>query len=129
MKTLHVTQLFTQTNTYRSPTSRERERSMCDQATEAFLRRCGAIEFLPTYSEKPVPARRRWIDPDTVLCRQRQSRADVESDTAALPIIKSHRLAGLEAIRRALSDAGLDIRPKRIELIAARYGISLAERP
>ncbi len=89
MKSLHVTQLFAQANTYRTPTSRERERSMCAQATEAFLSRGGTIECLPTYSAKPAPARRRWLDPDTVLCRQRHSRADTTHETAALPISRA----------------------------------------
>lgn len=129
MKSLHVTQLFAQANTYRTPSSRERDRRALDQATAVFLKHGCSIEELPPYKAKPAPARRHRIDPDTVLCRQRHSRADTTHETAALPIIKSHRLAGLSAIRRVLSNAGLDIRPKQIELIAARHGIPLAERP
>lgn len=128
MKTLHVTQLFAQANTHRSPSSRERDRRALDQAAAAFLKHGGAIEELPPYTAKPVPARRRRIDPDTVPRHQRQNH-DAGLEVAAVPIIKHNRLSGLASISRVLREAGLDIRPKQIELIAARHGIPLAERP
>lgn len=125
MKTLHITQLFAQANTYCTPSSRERERRALDQATAAFLKHSGTIEELPTYTPKPLPARRRRIDPETVLHRQRPNQ-DAALEAAAVPIIQHSRLCGTATIRTLLREAGMDIRPRQIELIAARHGISLA---
>ena len=118
MKTLPVTQLFVQKNTYRTIASREADRNALALAQEAFLRSGNRIEVLPTYREKPKPVRRHWIDPESVLCRQRMSKRDQALEAA--------RLRGVYGVRQALKEAGLTIRPKDVEMIAARHSIEIA---
>lgn len=126
MKTLPVTQLFVQKNNYRTIASREDDRNALALAQEAFLRSGNRIEMLPTYREKPKPVRRHWIDPESVLRRQRMSKRDQAMESAALPIIKAARLRGVYGVRQALREAGVTIRPKDVDLIAARHSIEIA---
>ena len=122
MQTLHATQASTQ----RTPSSREADRSYYSAAVDEYLRGGRQIESLPGFECRPRPARRDRIDPDTVLCRRRQSRREAALDARALPLIQKHRLEPLRILRQILRDEGVNITPRRIELIAVRHGIVIS---
>ena len=52
-----------------------------------------------------------------------EPRAEADLDARALPLIQKHRLEPLPKLRQILRDEGVNIPPRRIELIAARNGI------
>ncbi len=125
MKTLHVTQLFAQANTHRSPSSRERDRARTSSLVEAFINQGGQVQHCTSYEEKPLPARRSQVDPETIPKRRSRCRAEIELEQRAVSIISSIPSSGMQRIREALRDAGITMPTKRVEMLAARHGFTI----
>lgn len=115
MNTLPVTQLFVQVNTYRTPSSRDQDRAAIAAALASYT---GHVEQIAGFKAKPVPPRRRSVDPETRLQRNDEPRIDA----AALEIIRRYRWHGAHAIQQKLRDAGVSMRRDAIEAAGAKHG-------
>lgn len=109
----------------RTPAASRARQAELDAAREAFLQAGNKITVIPGYVPKPLPL------PSYIGTGTRQARAERRAERAldhrAAPIIHRFRWHGMDKIRRELHAAGVGMPPKRVELIAARHGILIAE--
>lgn len=96
-----------------------------DAAREAFLRAGNQITVIPGFAHKPLPLPRHIGTGSRQEVARR--RAERELDQRASAIVHRYRWHGMKAIRERLHEAGIGMPAKRVELIAARHGILLAE--
>lgn len=116
MNTLPVTRLFVQAHTYRTPSSREAERAAIAAAMASYT---GTIKQIEPYKHKPVPARRDWIDPETVLKRNR----DKPQDPRILEAIRSMPNNTCAEIAKHLRRIGIRIQLNEVDRIATLSGM------
>jgi hypothetical protein len=90
-----------------------------------FLRAGNQITVLPGYVPKPLPLP-SYIGTGSRAAKAGR-RAERELDQRAAPIVHRYRWHGMKAIRERLHEAGIGMQPRRVELIAARHGILIAE--
>ncbi len=60
------------------PLTLQQEQARIDAAREAFIARGKSVKVLVSFEFKPAPARKDWIDPETVLKRRRTSPTPAE---------------------------------------------------
>lgn len=109
-----------------TPASREACRRELRALFEQFVSAGREIETIE-HIEADLPQHSGQIDPETKPRHKGYSRAEIALHGQAAPIIHRFRWHGMQAIRERLNEAGIGMPPKRVELIAARHGILIAE--
>ncbi len=109
----------------RTIAAQQERQAELDRLKAEFFRRGNKITTIPGFVSKPIPLP-RYIGTGS---RQEiaRRRAERELDQRAASIIRRYHCRGMKVVREALHEAGIGMPPKRVELIAARYGILIAE--
>jgi len=113
--------------------SKERDRQHFANLVAQHIAAGNSIATLPGFTPKPMPARRRKIDPETVLKRRRAdtkprtdpaSEAKREADIALAALARKHAEAG-----RSLNSTSVALKCGRVRLsrLAAEHGIEFAD--
>ena len=96
-----------------------------DRMKDEFLSAGNKITVIPGYVQKPLPLP-SYIGTGSAQAKA-DRRAERELDQRASAIVRRYRWHGMKKIREQLNEAGIGMPPKRVELIAARHGILIAE--
>lgn len=110
----------------RTIAAQQQRQTELDRLKAEFLRAGNQITVIPGFVHKPLPLPAH-IGTGSAHAKRRR-REERELDQRAAPIIHRYRWHGMDKIRRELHAAGIGMPPKRVELIAARHGIAIAER-